>query len=338
LPNLSVVLLTWNEEDNIGACLAALAKQTRHDFEAIVVDAASTDRTVPIVLGVQPSLPFPLRLVVAEDRISVGEARNRGVQLAQAPQVAFLSADTEPSPQWADMALRHLERADLVYGMQVHAPTRTRQRGLGAAVRGLRYHFPSGAAHEPARYASHVNAAIRRDVLLAFPIGTSPGASAVDDILLAKRATRAGYRAAYEPRMAVLHRDVDSWRTELRKNRREGLGLGEHADELGLQNQVLMWASLLVASGTFLALRPGIVAGAAFAVVLWLPALRRAARRAGRMPAGRLLLGLLASPLFDLAFLLAYTRGLLRSLRSRLRGRADEETRGKPAAGREVNP
>src|SRR5688572_27695131 len=330
-PSLSVVLLTWNEEANIGACLAALAKQTRQDFEVIVVDAASTDRTVQTVLDAQPTLPFALRLVVAETRISVGEARNRGVQLAQSSNVAFLSADTEPSPRWAEMALMRLDGADLVYGMQVHAPS---EKGLGAAVRGLRYHFPSGAAFDPAKYASHVNAAIRRDILVTFPIGTSPGASAVDDILLVKRATKAGYRAAYEPRMAVLHRYVDSWRTELRKNRREGLGLGEHHGELGLQTQVLAWAVLLLGALAFFIVRPGLPSGLVLALVAWLPTLRRAARRARRMPAGRLLVGVLASPLFDLAFLLAYVRGLLRSLGSK----PTEDPRGQPAPGREVTP
>jgi glycosyltransferase involved in cell wall biosynthesis len=324
-PSLSVVILTWNEEANIGACLAALARQSRLDFEVLVVDAASTDRTVQKVLEAQPGLPFPLRLVVAETRISVGEARNRGVQLAQAPSVAFLSADTEPSPRWAEMALVRLERADLVYGRQVHAPAAPT---VGAAVRGLRYHFPSGAALAPETYASHVNAAIRKEILLAFPIGTSPGASAVDDVLLARRATKAGYRAAYEPRMSVLHHDVDSWRAELRKNRREGLGLGEHARELGLQVLPLAWGVLLAGALMYLALAPGLPAVAALLATLWLPALRRAAKRARRTPPRLLLVGVLFAPLFDLTFLLAYLRGLL----------TPSPGGGRPAQGKEVTP
>jgi glycosyltransferase involved in cell wall biosynthesis len=324
-PSLSVVVLTWNEEANVGPCLLALARQSRQDIEVLVVDAASTDRTVARVLALQPTLPFPLRVAVAESRISVGEARNRGVQMAQAPNVAFLSADTEPNPRWAEMALVRLERADLVYGRQVHAPSAPT---VGAAVRGLRYHFPAGAAPSPEVYASHVNAAIRREVLLAFPIGTSPGASAVDDVLLARRATRAGYRAAYEPRMAVLHHDVDSWRAELRKNRREGLGLGEHARELGLQVEPLAWGVLLLGALAWLAVAPGALAVGLLALVLWLPALRRAFRRARRMPPGRLVLGVACAPLFDLTFLLAYVRGLL----------APAPAAGRPAQGKEVTP
>ena len=314
MPSLSVVVLTWNEQANIGACLEALARQTRTDLEVVVVDAASTDRTADIVRAMQADFPFPLRLDIAATRISVGAARNRGVRLAEAPNVAFLSADTEPRQRWAEEALRQLERFDLVYGMQVHSPRQDGRpaAGVGAAVRGLRYHFPSGATGDPATYASHVNAAIRKEVLETFPIGTSKGASAVDDVLLVRRATRAGYRAMYEPRMAVLHRDVDSWRAELRKNHREGLGLGEHAAELGVQKPVLAWGGILVAAGAFVALRPGPLSIGTAAVAVWLPALRRAAKRARRMPPGRLLLGLAASPLFDLAFLLAYVRGILR--------------------------
>src|SRR5688572_16635899 len=253
-PRLSVVVLTWNEADNITACLQALGRQDQPDLEVILVDAASTDGTVAIASSLQATLPYPLRIVVADTRISVGAARNRGVASAQADVVAFLSADTEPAPEWARFALRGLaDGADLVFGRQVHAPTK---QTVGSAVRGLRYHFPDGPTDEPARYASHVNAAIRRHVLLTFPIGTSPGASAVDDILLARRAAQAGLVLAYEPGMLVRHRDVSSWRGEMAKNKREGLGLGEHSAELGVRLEPLAWAALIGAAIAWLVLFP----------------------------------------------------------------------------------
>jgi glycosyltransferase involved in cell wall biosynthesis len=324
-PRLSVVVLTWNEADNVAACLQALAKQDEPGIEVILVDAASTDATVAIASSLQATLPYPLRIVVADTRISVGAARNRGVASAQAPVVAFLSADTEPAPEWARFALRGLaDGADLVFGRQVHAPTRPT---VGAAVRGLRYHFPDGPTDQPARYASHVNAAIRRQVLLTFPIGTTPGASAVDDILLARRAAQAGLTLAYEPGMLVRHRDVSSWRGEMTKNKREGLGLGEHSAELGVRVEPLLWAGLMAAALAWLVLLPGLVPAFALLGAVWLPTLRRAVRRHRAMPARLLLVGVAASPVFDLAFLLAYLRGLLR-----------RKALPSPAIGREVDP
>lgn len=309
-PRLSAIVLTWNEAGNIEACLRALARQTLPDLEVVVVDAASTDGTVAAVLALQPALPYDLRVVVAERRISIGEARNRGAEAARAPHIAYLSADTEADPEWCAQALAELEGgADLVFGRQVHVP---HKRTVGAAVRGLRYHFPDGPTTAPARYASHVNAAMRKDVIRTFPIGTTPGASAVDDVLLARRAEEAGLRIAYAPRMLVRHHDVQSWRGELAKNRREGLGLGEHSRELGLRLEPLAWGLLLLTALAWFAVQPGPLPLVAAVLVLWLPTLRRAARRARAMPPRDLALGVAASPAFDLAFLLAYLRGLAR--------------------------
>lgn len=304
-PNLSVVLLTWNEEENIAACLASLARQTDRDFEVIVVDAASNDRTVPIVLGLQPDLPFALRLVVADRRIPIGEARNRGVQLARTPVVAFLSADAEMGETWVAESRRSLGRADLAFGRQVHVPHRWT---AAAAVRGLRYHFPPGFTGDPLRYASNVAAAYKREVLQAFPF--DDWADAAEDLLLARRAAAAGYRVAYNPRMLVRHHDVSKARQEWRKNVREGYGWGLYSQELGILWLVLAWALLLVAAAATFAF--GLLAGTmALAVALWLPAVRRALVGHHGLSRKHAALAVLASPPYDLAFLANYLRGLL---------------------------
>src|SRR5687767_11114637 len=95
-PRLSVVVLTWNEERNIVACLESLARQTASSaattagskaqaFEVLVIDAGSTDRTVALVEAARKRLPFPMHLRVGPTRMPIGEARNLGVTLAQAP-------------------------------------------------------------------------------------------------------------------------------------------------------------------------------------------------------------------------------------------------------------
>jgi len=285
-----------------------MARQTVRDFEIILIDAASPDRTVEVVQSLVPSFPIPLRLEVAPTRISVGAARNRGVILSRAPLVAFMSADAEADPRWVERALRSLETYDIVFGQQLHAPM---IHNVATAVRGLRYHFPEASTTDPLRYASHVNAAFRRRVLESFPFGEAPGASAIDDILLAHRSAEAGFRAAYDPIMIVRHHDIESWRAELTKNRREGLGLGEFVHELGVQRDVLMWAALLAATPLLLLVAPWPLALAAFLLVLWAPALRRGWRRRQHMAGRDVVRGVVASPFFDLAFLFAYLQGLV---------------------------
>lgn len=303
-----------DEEEHIGDCLAALADQELRDFEVLVVDAASTDRTVEIVEAMQASFPVPLRLEAAQRRLSVGEARNRGVELARAPNVAFLSADVEAQAGWVDRALAGLEENDIVYGRQLHAPP---ERTLAAAVRGLRYHFPTGSTDRPERYASNANAAMRRSLPLRFPFGSGAQAGAVDDLILTARAQDAGLEVGYDPEMTVAHRDVTTLDGELTKNLREAAGWGAHRDELGLHTPMLAWGGLLALTGLVALAAPGLVTLGLLAGAVWLPALRRAVRRAGRMPIRSLAAGAAASPVFDLAFLGQYLRYLTVSTASR---------------------
>jgi glycosyltransferase involved in cell wall biosynthesis len=322
-PELTVALLTWNEAARVGACLDSLARQRERDFEVVLVDAASTDATVPIAEARRASFPVPLRIEVAPRRISVGEARNQAVAMARAPNVAFLSADAEAHEDWAAEALHSLRSADLVFGRQLHAPG---TGGVAAAVRGLRYHhFPEGPTSDPARFASNVNSAIRREVLLAFPFGAGAAASAVDDMLLTSRALRAGYHAAYNPDMLVRHSDVQSVAAEMRKNLREGLGWGAFAAELGMHRAALSWGALLAFALLLLALSPGLDTLLVLGLCAWVPALRRAWRRRRRMSPRALALGALATPPFDLAFLLAYLRGLATARMAPQRRRREAE-------------
>jgi glycosyltransferase involved in cell wall biosynthesis len=305
-PRLTVVLLTWNEERNIAACLQSLAAQREQDFEVVVVDAASTDATAAIVRDAIKHFPVPLRLDVAATRIPIGEARNRGVALAKAPIVAFLSADCEADPHWVEEALQSLRSCDMAFGRQIHAP---HAWTVGAAVRGMRYHFPRGPAADPLRYASNVAAAYRKEILKAYPFDA--WANAAEDLLLARRAHEAGYHATYNPDMVVRHHDVATSREEMRKNLREGEGWGMYRADLGLFLPVLAWGALLALALLLLVLSPGPETLLVLLAALWFPAVRRALKHARDMPPKALALGLAASPAFDVAFLITYLRGLL---------------------------
>jgi len=303
---LTVVVLTLNEEKNVADCLASLAAQHDKRFEVILVDAASGDRTLEIARAMAADFPVPLRIEAATTRLAIGEARNLGVQLAQTPNVAFLSADAEAAPDWTARALAGLETAHMVFGRQVHQP---RNWTVGAAVRGLRYNFPGGPAKDPLQYASNVAAAYRRNVLQAHPF--DPWANAAEDLLLARRAAQAGAIALYDPHLVVRHHDVDAAGIEWRKNVREGEGWAVYRSELGYLPELLAWGGLVAAAAVFAIVMPNPFSIAGAVLALWLPALRRTLRRrAEPIPMRGLALGLVASPAFDLAFLASYVRGL----------------------------
>lgn len=278
-----------------------------------MVDAASTDATAKRIEKVRTSFPVPLKVVLHPTRLPIGEARNIGVGLARAPLVAFLSADAAVDRHWIREALLSLQTADMVFGRQVHKP---RRWTVGACVRGLRYHFPTGPTRHPLRYASNVAAGYRKRVLRAFPF--DPMANAAEDLILAKRAVARGFTGVYNPRLVVHHRDVPDAGAELRKNLREGYGCGVYRRELGLQLPMLGWGAALVLALALLILPTGFLGVDAnlgtflFPAVLWLPAVRRGLRRHQRLPRRHRMRAIAASPLFDVAFLVTYVWGLSR--------------------------
>jgi glycosyltransferase involved in cell wall biosynthesis len=93
---LSVVIPAWNEEKYIAPTLEALlaAGQTLESaggaFEVIVVDNASTDRTVECAKA------FPVT-VISEQRRCIATVRNRGVEAARGEFLAFVDADSRAS-------------------------------------------------------------------------------------------------------------------------------------------------------------------------------------------------------------------------------------------------
>lgn len=111
---ISVVVPAFNEEKYIAKCLAALQAQDypRESYEVIVVDNASSDRTVAI------AAQFGVR-VIFEPRKGVARARQGGAEVARGEIIAGLDADSIPPQQWLaaiDRAFRHQPSLGAVTG------------------------------------------------------------------------------------------------------------------------------------------------------------------------------------------------------------------------------
>lgn len=95
LPAVSVIVPLYNAENYIEECLQSLLDQTFKDFEAIVIDDASTDRSVEIVEKIAPKFDGRLILVRREKNSGgmVAIPRNIGLGLARGEYIAFLDND-----------------------------------------------------------------------------------------------------------------------------------------------------------------------------------------------------------------------------------------------------
>jgi rSAM/selenodomain-associated transferase 2 len=109
---VSIVIPTFNEATSILDVLDRF-RHVRGDFEVLVADGSSTDRTRDIVRETATEFPRPLRLVES--------VRNRAIQLNEAAQQAggdtllFLHADIFVAPETVE-AVEHSLRAPAVIG------------------------------------------------------------------------------------------------------------------------------------------------------------------------------------------------------------------------------
>ena len=117
-PSLSVVLPAYNEESNIGAALRStveVAERLCGEFEILVVDDGSTDRTAELVMS--SSLHVPTVKLVSHDRnLGYGEALRSGFAMARHEFVFFTDADNQFDLAELELLLASADCSDVVAG------------------------------------------------------------------------------------------------------------------------------------------------------------------------------------------------------------------------------
>ena len=121
-PRVSVLVPARNEEANIGECVRSLLAQDYPDFEVVVLDDRSTDRTAEILAGLQQDNASDRRLrVITGQELPPGWLGKHWAchQLAEAVDgelLLFTDADTRHGPQSLrhGMAALQAERADML--------------------------------------------------------------------------------------------------------------------------------------------------------------------------------------------------------------------------------
>ena len=85
----------YNRADSVGRAVASVLSQSFEDFELIVVDDGSADRTVEVLQAIRDPR---LRSIELERNVGGNAARNRGIREARSELVTFLDSDDEYLP------------------------------------------------------------------------------------------------------------------------------------------------------------------------------------------------------------------------------------------------
>ncbi len=195
---ISIIIRTYNEERWIGKCLKRLKTQSFTDFEVILVDNRSTDKTVEKATHVYPDLT----LVEIEDYLP-GYALNKGIRNSTGTYFVCLSAHCLPANgQWLENLWQNFqEYSDLagVYGRQIPIKSsdpidkRDLIRTFGMEKR----------VQTQDSFFHNANSMVRRDVWEEFPFDEE--VTNIEDQIWAHEVLDQGYKIVYEPDAPVHH-------------------------------------------------------------------------------------------------------------------------------------
>lgn len=104
-PEISVVLPAYNRADSIAMAAQSVLRQTRKDFELLIVDDCSTDATAEVIHGIRdPRVQY----LKTPHNMGPSGARNVGIEAAQGEWVAFQDSDDEWMPEKLDQQMARL--------------------------------------------------------------------------------------------------------------------------------------------------------------------------------------------------------------------------------------
>ena len=213
---VAVVIANWNGADWLPGCLDSLRSLQRPPAEIIVVDNGSEDESAAIVAGFPEVVWLPLG-----ENTGFCHANNLGIVRTQAPYVLALNPDTKLGPQFLEAQLPAFDqdpRLGLSAGKLLRFDgttidsagqllSRSRQpidRGYGTPDRGQ---FDEA---EEVFSVCGAAALYRREMLERVALGPDEYFDErffafYEDLDLAWRARRQGWRVRYEPRAVGQH-------------------------------------------------------------------------------------------------------------------------------------
>jgi GT2 family glycosyltransferase len=214
-PRISVVVCSYNGARTIAQTLAALQKLDYPDYEVIVIDDGSTDRTSAITGS------YPVKLLRTENQ-GLSAARNRGLEAATGDIVAYIDDDAYPDPHWLTYLASIFLRSDHAgIGGPNFAPTDD------GTIAECVANAPGGPVHvllsdEVAEHVPGCNMAFRRERLMAIGGFDTQFRVAGDDVDVCWRLQERGWTIGFAPTAVVWHHRRNSIKAYFRQQRGYG--------------------------------------------------------------------------------------------------------------------
>ena len=206
--DISLIICTYNRHKQLQECLNSISKlKTKHCWELVVVDNASTDETQHTLKRFLKNAEFPIQ-VVNESKRGLGNARNAGINASKGKVLAFTDDDCYPEEDYLDKVLECFEDSDIAFigGRILLFDPEDFPTTIITSTKRVDY---SSGEFIPAGAIQGANMSFRKDVLLAID-GFDPLMGAgkfipAEDIEAIGKVSAKGWAGAYDPRPVVLH-------------------------------------------------------------------------------------------------------------------------------------
>ena len=195
MKKVSIIIRTKNEERWIGACLKAVLSQSYKNFEVILVDNKSTDRTV------EKARPFNVK-ILSIDEFRPGKAINFGIRNSDGEIIVILSGHCIPkNDAWLISLVENLKDPKVagVYGRQ-------EPMAFSSALDKRDLYLTFGLdkiIQLKDSFFHNANSALSRKLWEKFPFDEE--ATNIEDRIWGRQVINAGYIIIYEPEASVFH-------------------------------------------------------------------------------------------------------------------------------------
>ena len=193
---ISIIIRTKNEERWITPCLMGVFKQDYKDFEVILVDNVSTDKTI------EKALQFNITKVITCEDFRPGLALNMGIRESKGEYIVCLSGHCIPvNEEWLSNLIKNFSDEEVagVYGRQepLAFTSDSDKRDL-SIIFGL-----DRRTQKKDSFFHNANSMLRRKLWEENPFDET--LANIEDRVWAEKILHEGYKIVYDPMASVYH-------------------------------------------------------------------------------------------------------------------------------------
>jgi len=216
-PKISVIIPTYNDEKDIDKCLSTLKNQIFKDYEIIIVDGHSKDRTVEIAkkYGVK---------IVYENIGTRGGACNIGAKKARGKIIVFTDADAYFPKDWLKKIWKEFEKdKDLIAlgGNDIIDDNKSFfEKSVFQIDLAKKENILTDNAYKRIRGC---NSSYKRNIFLNEK-GFNPKLASIEETEFHYRLAKKGYKMKFNPKIIIYHRRRRDFRGLFKQFFRNGMG------------------------------------------------------------------------------------------------------------------